>query len=276
MTAAPDWLGRVGDVWAAEWRRTDRSFGDLARQLNAAILRAAPESGIAIDIGCGAGNTSLALATARPQCSVTGIDLSPPLVMVASDRAKDHPNLSFRVEDAENLGELRADLLVSRHGLMFFMNPVVGFSSLRRATKPGGRLVFSCFRSRRDNEWSRVVEQAIGNPTVPPARYTPGPYALADRDFTAHVLGCSGWIDATVQAANYRYVAGAGEDPLEDAIDFLSRIGPAARLLAEAPPAQRVELVASLRAALAPHVLDDAVTFAAGAWIWTATAGEPL
>jgi len=38
MTSAGDWTGRVGHVWAAEWRRTDRSFADLARHLDAAIV----------------------------------------------------------------------------------------------------------------------------------------------------------------------------------------------------------------------------------------------
>ena len=41
MTSDRDWTGRVGDIWATEWRRTDRSFEGLAPVLNAAILAAA-------------------------------------------------------------------------------------------------------------------------------------------------------------------------------------------------------------------------------------------
>ena len=86
MTSAGDWTGRVGHVWAAEWRRTDRSFADLARHLDAAIVHVAPDTGQALDIGCGAGTTSLALAEARPKLAITGIDLSDELVAIARQR----------------------------------------------------------------------------------------------------------------------------------------------------------------------------------------------
>src|SRR5690242_17548636 len=99
MTEARDWAGRVGDTWAAEWQRTDRSFGDLAARLNAAILAVAPDTGRALDIGCGAGATSLALAAARPRLQVTGADLSVEMLAVARARAAAHANLDFVAGD---------------------------------------------------------------------------------------------------------------------------------------------------------------------------------
>ena len=274
MTSSFDWTGRVGDVWADEWRRTDRSFADMSRHLDAAILSAAPEAGKAIDIGCGAGGTSIALATARPGLAVTGIDLSPSLIAIATERGAAHANLSFRVADARSLAGSGADLLFSRHGVMFFDDPVAGFADLRSATRPGGRIVFSCFRPRADNSWALVVDEAVGNDNSPPAGYAPGPYGLADRDFTANMLAEAGWTGATPQAVDFTYVGGAGDDPVEDALGFFSRIGSAARAMADATPERRDKMRDALRAALARHVHDGAVTFFAGAWIWTATNGE--
>lgn len=274
MTAL-EWTGRTGDAWADEWQRTDRSFFGLSRRLDAAILAAAPESGIAIDIGSGAGGTSIALATARPQLSVTGVDLSPALVETAQQRAAGLPSLQFRVADAQTLGSFDADLVFSRHGVMFFDDPVAGFSALRAAAKPGARLVFSCFRPRAFNEWTLVTEAAIGATASPPAGYMPGPYGLADEDFTRDMLGKAGWTDAGAEIVDFRYVAGEGEDPVEDALGYFLRIGPAARTIATAEPDRRSAMRESLRAALAGHLHDGAVTFAASAWIWTATAGEP-
>ena len=81
MTTVLDWQSRVGDVWAAEWRRTDRGLADLSRYLDAAILAAAPAGSFAaLDVGCGAGATSAALASHRPDSTITGIDLSDALV----------------------------------------------------------------------------------------------------------------------------------------------------------------------------------------------------
>lgn len=274
MTNTLEWTGRVGHAWAEEWQRTDRSFAGLSRRLDAAIFAAAPESGIAVDIGSGAGGTSIALAAARRELSITGVDLSPALVETARRRATGLANLQFRVADAQELGALGADLLFSRHGVMFFADPVAGFSALRAAARPGARLVFSCFRPRAFNAWTLVTEAAIGGAAPPSTAYTPGPYGLADLDFTRDMLGSANWLDAAAEAVDFQYIAGAGEDPVEDALGYFLRIGPAARTIAAAAPDRRDAMRESLRAALADHLHDGAVTFAASAWIWTATAGE--
>ncbi|TCP98781.1 methyltransferase family protein [Sphingomonas sp. PP-F2F-A104-K0414] len=100
MTTAYDWSGRIGDVWAEEWRRTDRSFTNLTPHLNAAILAAAtPKTRKIIDIGCGAGATSLATAQALPNATVTGIDLSPTLIEIARYRGRTASNASFECAD---------------------------------------------------------------------------------------------------------------------------------------------------------------------------------
>lgn len=274
MTTTFDWEGRVGDVWADEWQRTDRSFADLSRHLNAAILAAAPEQGRAIDIGCGAGGTSLALATGRPGLAITGVDLSPSLIAIARTRAEGRGNLRFEVADAQELAGSAADLLFSRHGVMFFDDPVAGFAALRAAAAPGSRLVFSCFRARADNGWAVAVDNAVGNAPVPCEGYAPGPFALADADFTGAMLARAGWVDAEAQAVDFSYVAGAGEDPVEDALGFFSRIGSGARAMADAGPERREAMRHALCAMLADHVEHGGVAFAGAAWIWTARAGE--
>jgi len=100
MTTVFDWTGRIGDVWAEEWRRTDRSFANLTPHLNVAILAAAsPQTATAIDIGCGAGEATVATAQALPNANVTGIDLSPTLIETAQQRAADQANVRFECAD---------------------------------------------------------------------------------------------------------------------------------------------------------------------------------
>ena len=41
MTDQSEWTGKVGNVWADEWRRTDRSFGPVTERL-LQVARAAP------------------------------------------------------------------------------------------------------------------------------------------------------------------------------------------------------------------------------------------
>mgnify|MGYP006173084619 CR=1 FL=1 len=87
MTDASEWRGRVGEAWAEEWRRTDRSLAPVQAALLDTLVPRLCASAEVLDIGCGAGSTSLALAEARPDARVTGLDLSEALVAAARERA---------------------------------------------------------------------------------------------------------------------------------------------------------------------------------------------
>jgi SAM-dependent methyltransferase len=274
MTSATDWTGRVGQTWASEWHRTDRSFARLAPHLDAAILASATATPLrAIDIGCGAGSTSLALATARPDATVTGIDLSPDLLAVAGRRGAGRANLDFRHGDATTVAQALAplDLLVSRHGVMFFADPVPAFAALRAASRPGAALVFSCFRARTDNPWaSDLIERVTG--ICPPSTpgYAPGPFGFADPVITTAILTRAGWTVDSPARVDVAYLAGAGEDPVADAAAFFHHIGPLASALKQA--ADPAALDARLKAVLERYRTDDTVAFSASAWIWRAWA----
>ena len=273
MTNATEWIGPVGDVWSREWRRTDRSFAGLDPALDARIAAAAPDTGRALDIGCGAGRTSLALAAARPGLAVTGLDLSPALVAIARQRAGGDPLLDFHVADATRPpGDRRFDLLCSRHGVMFFDDPETAFARLHAAVVPGAALVFSCFRSARENAWASTLSAAVG--VAPPALqgYAPGPFAFADPAFVGPLLARAGWRDATAEPVDYDYIAGEGDDPIADALSFFQRIGPSAPAFRGLVGPEREAIAARLATALAPYRHGSRVTLPAAAWIWTARA----
>lgn len=273
MTSSLEWAGRVGDVWAREWQRTDRSFAGLTSHLNAAVLAVAPEKGRAIDLGCGAGETAIALASARPGVEVEGVDLSVDLIMIARQRGAGHTNLTFRVGDTAKLKPTTgADLFLSRHGVMFFDDPVAALSAIRCAAAPGARLVFSCFRDASLNPWSHLIEDS--DAPAPSPGYAPGPFGFADHDLTASILARAGWTDTEATPVDYIYIAGAGDNPVDDARLFFSHIGPAARALADATPDRRIVLFDRLDKALAAHETEGQIKFPAAAWIWTARAGD--
>lgn len=311
MTNAYDWTGPIGDVWAAEWRRTDRSFAALAPHLDAAIAAAAPSRHFrALDIGCGAGGTTLALAEVRPDADIIGIDLSPTLIEVARERlaaaalprrwepsapgqSLDNPQrppaqahdgigegITFLTADVATTARDHGpfDLLYSRHGVMFFDDPVAAFTALHAAAAPGARLVFSCFRAMADNVWARELVGAGGGTIAPSAvdlaaaDPPPGPFAFADPARVAAILAASGWRDATPTPVDFAYRVGDGDDPLADALAFLRRIGPAAPLLRAAAPEDRPALLDRITAVLTARNTGTAIDFPAAAWIWSATA----
>ena len=273
-----DWTGRVGETWAREWRRTDRSFAGLDETLVPAILAVAP-SGRArlVDIGCGAGTTSLAITRARRDAEVIGLDLSPDLVAVAGDRAaNDDPDgrCRFVVGDAVALAPTLApvDRYFSRHGVMFFADPASAFARFAAAAAPGARLIFSCFAAVADNPWAT---ETLGSPPAGSAAPQPGPFAFADPERVAAILAAAGWAATAPRRVAFRYVAGAGDDPVADALSFFGRIGPAAAALRTATDAERPALLDRLAKACRDRCEKGEVAFPAAAWLWSAQLQEP-
>jgi SAM-dependent methyltransferase len=264
-------------VWAAEWIRTDRSFGQLTAKLVDALAVALSPDGDAtprrvLDIGCGAGEAALRLADAHPELQVTGLDLSAELIAVARTRGAGVANISFELGDAGVWqGEGPFEGALSRHGVMFFDDPVAAFSHLHGLMVPGAPFVFTCFCARADNLWASGLAELLDMPP-PVDPYAPGPFAFADAERVHEILRSSGWANATPERVDYPYIPGGGEDPVADAFDFFMRIGPAARHIATLEASAREAITPRLKSWLERHIVQGEVRFPAAAWLWRATA----
>jgi len=274
MTEASDWTGKVGKSWAYEWQRTDRSFGPLTDRL----VDIASRNGFdrALDIGCGAGELSLRLAQAFPAARVTGVDISDDLIGVARTRCQGLTNVSIEMADAARWSAAPGqspDLIVSRHGVMFFDDPIGAFSHIAAQSASGARLVFSCFREVRDNGWVRELATALPPGPGPGADPdAPGPFAFGRRERVEGILSSAGWRDIVFEAFDYPMVGGAGDDAVEDGLSYFLRIGPAARAVAALEGAEREETIARLRTVIERHHVDGVVALPSAAWVVTARA----
>lgn len=274
MTSKQDWQGKSGEGWASEWRRTDRSFGGLTERL-LARSREVPFRH-ALDIGCGAGELSLALARGHPHARVVGVDVSPQLVEAARERAQRLPNLEFELADAAHwhpADEFTPQLLISRHGVMFFDDPPAAFANLASFAADGAKLLFSCFRDRRENPFFTEIGACLPAPAEAPDPYEPGPFAFAEREHVTAILEDAGWGEIAFEPFDFAMIAGAGENPVEDAVDYFTRIGPAAVALREMPETARRETLAAIRAVAEENCRDGVVALRAACWLATARLG---
>lgn len=250
----------------------------LAPMTSAALERAAFQPGErVVDIGCGAGATTLAIARAvSPSGSATGVDISPPLLNAARDRARAAAlSAQFIEADAgvKKFGET-FDAAFSRFGVMFFENPAQAFANIRASLRPDGRLTFLSWRTFEDNEWAKVPVDAItpmlAAPLVLPNPDAPGPYGLADEAKIKRILAESGWREIAVSPWDGPITMGGGGS-VDDAVDFVLRIGPCARAMAE----QQLDFNEARRRltdALAPRHTGAGVVMNAGCWLVTARA----
>jgi len=267
------WNGPAGETWARNADDQDRELRDLGDAALDALAVTPGES--VLDVGCGPGTTTVALAErVGPAGRVVGVDISAPLLAVGRRRAAGLANVSFVEADAQTVIPPGApfDGVFSRFGLMFFENPVAAFANLRAASAAHGRLGFVCWQQPDANPWFLAPMIAIaGLPGVemppPPDPEAPGPFAFADPDRIRRILGDGGWHDIDVRAYHDEIV-----DDLDRRVEFSLRQGPAARALATADAAVRAAATDRVREVLAGAADGGRVRLDRAAWIITARA----
>jgi ubiquinone/menaquinone biosynthesis C-methylase UbiE len=270
------WNSKVGDTWARMQARLDRAFTPVTTAL---LSVAAPQPGEAVlDVGCGTGETTLAVAGAVGEDgTVLGLDVSEALLARARERADELLcTADFQKADAASFADDdRFDLVISRFGVMFFDDPVAAFANLHRLAAPGGRLVFACWQPPSENLWATLPMQALASllPEQPASDpHAPGPFAFADPARVEAILRDAGWRDIRFDDLPFEMLVGEGDDPIASAVQFNLRIGPAARLVRDAGPDVEAAAPAVLAAALARYCGADGVALPGAVWLVSAAA----
>lgn len=185
------------------WVRHQADLDTIMSPVTDLLLRAAaPLPGEQLlDIGCGAGASSFALAEAvGPAGHVLGLDISDPLLARAEARraALGLTTLTFTRADAQDhpFPPARFDLAASRFGVMFFADPVAAFANIGRALRPGGRVAFAAWAAIEHNPWFALPRRAALDrlgPVAPGDPDAPGPMAFRDIARVRDLLTAAGF-----------------------------------------------------------------------------------
>ena len=270
-----EWNGATGQQWAEKQREVDAiivPFGD------AALQAAAPQSGEhVIDVGCGCGDTSIAIARiVGERGRVLGVDVSQPMLAVARSQGEQtrSRNVEFLEADASVAGlPTELDLLFSRFGVMFFSQPSPAFSHMRKSLRPGGRCAFVCWRTPRDNPWAMeplsAAREAMGVTPPPADPNAPGPFAFADDGRLRAILTDAGFVDVAIRRFDVSLMLGASP---REAAERALRIGAASRFVREVGALHLSTIVVAVERALAQFATPDGqVRLNGSSWIVSAT-----
>jgi len=269
-----DWNGQSGERWVANQARLDAMVAVFGQ---AAIESVAPATGeCVLDVGCGAGASTMALATrVGAGGQVLGVDISEPLIGRARALAPPDTPALFQVADASSaeLPEGAFDILFSRFGVMFFDDPTGAFAHMRRALRPGGRVAFVCWRGAAENDWVRLPMGAIKGIVplnAPPDPEAPGPFSFGDRERVARILTAAGFTDIAITPFDASIPfgeSGTWDTAIDDAVNLAFEVGPLSRTLADQPDDIRARASAAVRAAFAGLPGERSVMIDGAAWI---------
>jgi len=267
------WNGVSGHAWVDEQRLLDRTYQPIEKLLADEVAASGARS--ILDVGCGAGATTLAVERSlRGAGQVTGIDISEPLIAVARARAAAQGSAArFVRADAQthSFEPASFDVVISRFGVMFFDDPVAAFANLRRAAAPACQLRLVVFRSLAENSFMTTAERAAAPllPNLPPRKpNAPGQFAFADADRVRSILERSGWSQSALEPLDVPCAF-----PASDLQRFFTRLGPLGQVLRDADEPARERVIRTVNAAFDPFVRDGEVRFTAACWMISARAG---
>jgi SAM-dependent methyltransferase len=119
----------------------ERIMGRFSAQLAIPFLQFAghPSNERTLDVGCGTGRMSFALAERGDHASIVGIDVSDVYVDFARSR-NEYPRTTFEVADATALpfSDNEFDRAVSQLVLQFLPDPTPAVAEMFRVVRPGG------------------------------------------------------------------------------------------------------------------------------------------
>ncbi len=198
-----------------------------------------------LDLATGTGITAIAARERGAQ--VTGVDLTPELIVVARKKASEagFSDINFQEGDAEALpfADASFDVVLSTCGHMFAPDQPKVAAELARVTRPGGRVVFLAWTPDGGlGGWFRIT-----NKHVPPPAGVASPFNWGDTEKVRTLLG-STFRDLAFTHGDCPQFGASPEDIWEL---FSTRYGPTIRAVAslqgDALQAFRSELLAFLQ-----------------------------
>ncbi len=269
---AARWNGAAGQAWVDNQTMLDRLFKPFEDILVNAVRDVSIQN--VLDIGCGTGATTLAMAAALGRNGhCTGVDISEPMLAVAQARAEQTgAQAVFLCADAQthSFEPQSFDAITSRFGVMFFRDSVAAFSNLRRAARDGATLTAIAWRDPSENPFMTAAERAA-KPLLPDLAPrppgAPGQFAFADDSFVRDILSKSGWSSINAEKIDVPCVMAEA-----DLVSYASRMGPVGVAMQEADDAMRAKIIQTVRAAFEPFVEGGEVRFTCACWVFRARA----
>lgn len=269
------WNGESGRAWVEHVDHFDHMlapFGEAV--LDRLGLRPGER---VIDIGCGVGATTLAIAALVAPARAVGVDISVTMLESALARASatGRINVEFRHHDVQDepLEAASFDVAFSRFGVMFFPEPDRAFANVRQSLVSGGRFGFVCFQRSSDNPMilQPVMAAAAHVDVLPsPGPTEPGPFSLADPDRVRSLLHGAGFADVVIDPGPSSADLGSAHDlegAARRAIEQNPGIAPG---FASASRADREAAVAAAMEVMSRHIVDGRVVMGAATWVVSA------
>lgn len=200
-----------------------------------------------LDIATGHGNT--AIAAARRECLVTGIDTERTLLEMAAIRAEvESVEVTFLEGKAEEIPSANNyfDYVVSTFGVQFSPNPTEVVQEIIRVCKPGGKIAFTNWKFEGfTEEFTKLIQSYSSAPS--PTPYSP--YIWGDKSALTEFFGSLVQWNA-METCTFYYRFPLIEDWFES---FKTTYGPVIALMGTLSSERQMELTSKVNQLVDKH-----------------------
>ncbi|HWA42533.1 MAG TPA: class I SAM-dependent methyltransferase [Hypericibacter adhaerens] len=220
-----------------------------------------------LDIGCGTGSLTTALAARAEPRAVIGVDIAFPFVRFA---AAQESRVAFVTGDACALpfADASIDHALSLLALNFVSNPAQAMSEIHRVVRPGGRVAAAVWDFAGGLVYQRIFWDTA-------AALDPAASRARAKQLSAPLLA-PGALAAALAAAGFMEVHGSSMTIRMDYADFAdywepiaAATGPVGDYVRATPPALLAEIRGKIRDAYLSGRPDGLRSLAATAWVAT-------
>lgn len=262
----PNWGPQYRLIAAEKWKAKSAAMGQPVT--DALVEYAHPVPGMTVlDLACGTGEPAISLAAmVGERGHVTALDLSADLLAIAEQRARARGlnNFSIQQADAHALPfpENNFDLATSRFGVMFFRDPVLALSELRRVLRPQARACLLAWGPFEQPYWQSmmgIVHKHAGGRLLEPGG--PDPFKFSNPGSLSEVLRDAGFRNLH---ENTETLPWAWPGPVEEVWEQNKAVAVPFRPMLERVPAENwPEINAEVHAAVRQYFDGEKIAFGA-------------
>jgi len=233
----------VADGWKKWWKNIEEGGQVVSDRL--VELAEVRQGSRVLDVATGIGEPAVTAARkVGPSGKVTAIDISPAMLAIARERAKQSglsDVIEFQEADAESLGLPASsfDAIICRFGLMFMPDLVSALKTMRSLLVLNGRIAAAVWSSM-DRAPSFAIPFEIvtrETETAPPPPGSPGPFSLADTSLLRKKFEQAGFNDIKIESNKMDLNLPSPEEY----VDFVRSTAAPLRAMMAALPAARQE-----------------------------------
>lgn len=197
MTSYTSFTGAIPELY-------DRHLGPVLFEPYAIELAGRVPRGVAriLEVAAGTGRVSRHLAEALPpDGTLLATDLNDAMLAQAA-RVLADPRVTWRAADAQALpvDDGQFDAVVCQFGLMFVPDKALALREMRRALRPGGRLVLATWdRLERNPGTAQLHARVLATFPEDPPLFMLIPFSMGDADELRGLVAEAGFSDAAVE-----------------------------------------------------------------------------